>query len=242
MSSGYYRVSVFVCACESRHETSRIIHVNAVTTESLCSDHIMDKCECRHETSSGYYRVSVFFIAKCITDMLIIRAVPLSVFSAITYFMIGQPHICMLTRHTHTHTHTDTYTHTHTHTHTYRNSKYSLQPWPKRLALNTAQISPKFGLKAHILSKQLKSCLAQINLVKNLALSSSSLQNVAQILSKSELCLCVYVSGLQANVAKFFLFYLTLVFSAVGAASLSVPWSACSLWPTSWPPSFLSSA
>ncbi len=45
---------------------------------------------CRHETSSGYYRVSVYFIAKVITDLIVMRTVPLSIFCAITYFMIGK--------------------------------------------------------------------------------------------------------------------------------------------------------
>ncbi len=45
---------------------------------------------CRHETSSGYYRVSVYFIAKVITDLIVMRTFPLSIFCAITYFMIGK--------------------------------------------------------------------------------------------------------------------------------------------------------
>jgi len=45
---------------------------------------------CRHETSSGYYRVSAYFLAKVITDLLIVRLVPLLLFSAISYYMIGK--------------------------------------------------------------------------------------------------------------------------------------------------------
>lgn len=44
----------------------------------------------RHETSSGYYRVSVFFVAEVITDLVILRIIPLSPFAVITYFMIGK--------------------------------------------------------------------------------------------------------------------------------------------------------
>ncbi|KAL5486908.1 hypothetical protein EMCRGX_G019448 [Ephydatia muelleri] len=42
-----------------------------------------------HENSGGYYRVSAFFIAKVMTDLVPLRMIPLLPFSAITYFMIG---------------------------------------------------------------------------------------------------------------------------------------------------------
>lgn len=44
----------------------------------------------RHENSGGYYRVSAFFIAKVMTDLVPLRMIPLLPFSAITYFMIGK--------------------------------------------------------------------------------------------------------------------------------------------------------
>ncbi|CAF1318829.1 unnamed protein product [Rotaria sordida] len=42
-----------------------------------------------HENASGYYRVSTFFIAKLICDLLPMRFIPSVIFSVITYFMIG---------------------------------------------------------------------------------------------------------------------------------------------------------
>jgi ATP-binding cassette subfamily G (WHITE) protein 2 len=42
-----------------------------------------------HECSSGFYRVSAYFFAKVFCDILPMRIVPLSVFTVITYFMVG---------------------------------------------------------------------------------------------------------------------------------------------------------
>ena len=44
----------------------------------------------RHESSGGYYRVSVFFLAKILTDLLILRFLPLTLYCVVTYFMIGK--------------------------------------------------------------------------------------------------------------------------------------------------------
>ena len=44
----------------------------------------------RHENVSGYYRVSAYFIAKVLCDMLITRLFPLCFFTVIAYFMIGK--------------------------------------------------------------------------------------------------------------------------------------------------------
>jgi ATP-binding cassette subfamily G (WHITE) protein 2 len=41
------------------------------------------------ENASGYYRVSTFFIAKLICDLLPMRLIPSIIFSIITYFMAG---------------------------------------------------------------------------------------------------------------------------------------------------------
>ena len=43
----------------------------------------------RHENSSGYYRVSAYFLAKIICDVLPLRVLPTIVFAAISYWMIG---------------------------------------------------------------------------------------------------------------------------------------------------------
>ncbi|KAL0970611.1 hypothetical protein UPYG_G00244410 [Umbra pygmaea] len=42
-----------------------------------------------HEYISGYYRVSVYFLCKILSDILTLRTVPAIVFSCVAYFMIG---------------------------------------------------------------------------------------------------------------------------------------------------------
>ncbi|PAA62302.1 hypothetical protein BOX15_Mlig016278g1 [Macrostomum lignano] len=42
-----------------------------------------------HESVSGYYRVSVYFLAKVFCDLIPMRLVPLMLYSPISYFMIG---------------------------------------------------------------------------------------------------------------------------------------------------------
>ncbi|KAL5017917.1 hypothetical protein ScPMuIL_003639 [Solemya velum] len=42
-----------------------------------------------HENVSGFYRVSAYFLAKIFCDVIPMRLIPVLVFSAITYFMIG---------------------------------------------------------------------------------------------------------------------------------------------------------
>ncbi|XP_063969217.1 broad substrate specificity ATP-binding cassette transporter ABCG2-like [Lytechinus pictus] len=42
-----------------------------------------------HETASGFYRVSVYFFAKCFVDYIVLRLIPSLFYSVITYFMIG---------------------------------------------------------------------------------------------------------------------------------------------------------
>ena len=44
----------------------------------------------RHENASGYYRVSSFFLAKILTDLIPARIIPLLFYCAISYFMIGK--------------------------------------------------------------------------------------------------------------------------------------------------------
>uniref|UniRef100_H2Z7M0 ABC transporter domain-containing protein n=1 Tax=Ciona savignyi TaxID=51511 RepID=H2Z7M0_CIOSA len=43
-----------------------------------------------HESASGYYRVSVYFIAQIIADLIPNRLIPNTFFSVIIYFMIGR--------------------------------------------------------------------------------------------------------------------------------------------------------
>uniref|UniRef100_A0A8C7YLT3 ATP-binding cassette, sub-family G (WHITE), member 2c n=1 Tax=Oryzias sinensis TaxID=183150 RepID=A0A8C7YLT3_9TELE len=53
-----------------------------------------------HENSSGYYRTSVYFLSKIFADLIPNRIIPIFVFSAIAYYMMGnvsvskQRHIC----------------------------------------------------------------------------------------------------------------------------------------------------
>uniref|UniRef100_A0A4W4DSG5 ABC transporter domain-containing protein n=1 Tax=Electrophorus electricus TaxID=8005 RepID=A0A4W4DSG5_ELEEL len=42
-----------------------------------------------HEYVSGYYRVSVYFLSKILSDILTLRTVPAIVFSCVAYWMIG---------------------------------------------------------------------------------------------------------------------------------------------------------
>lgn len=42
-----------------------------------------------HEYISGYYRVSVYFLAKILSDIITLRTIPAIAFSCVVYFMIG---------------------------------------------------------------------------------------------------------------------------------------------------------
>lgn len=42
-----------------------------------------------HESASGYYRISAYFLAKVVCDIIPLRLVPITAFSAIVYFMTG---------------------------------------------------------------------------------------------------------------------------------------------------------
>ncbi|XP_052356929.1 broad substrate specificity ATP-binding cassette transporter ABCG2b isoform X1 [Oncorhynchus keta] len=45
-----------------------------------------------HENSSGYYRTSVYFLSKIFADLIPNRIVPILIFSAIAYYMMGMNH------------------------------------------------------------------------------------------------------------------------------------------------------
>ena len=47
-------------------------------------------CTHSHENVSGFYRVSVFFFAKVLVDLIPMRIVPLCIYSVIAYFMVGK--------------------------------------------------------------------------------------------------------------------------------------------------------
>ncbi|MEQ2227396.1 hypothetical protein ILYODFUR_037375 [Ilyodon furcidens] len=42
-----------------------------------------------HENSSGYYRTSVYFLSKIFADLIPNRIIPIFIFSAIAYYMMG---------------------------------------------------------------------------------------------------------------------------------------------------------
>uniref|UniRef100_A0AAQ5YYI5 ABC transporter domain-containing protein n=1 Tax=Amphiprion ocellaris TaxID=80972 RepID=A0AAQ5YYI5_AMPOC len=42
-----------------------------------------------HEYISGYYRVSIYFLSKILSDIITLRTIPAIVFSCVAYFMIG---------------------------------------------------------------------------------------------------------------------------------------------------------
>ncbi|KAL0157524.1 hypothetical protein M9458_045600, partial [Cirrhinus mrigala] len=42
-----------------------------------------------HEYISGYYRVSVYFLCKILSDILTLRTIPAIIFSCVAYWMIG---------------------------------------------------------------------------------------------------------------------------------------------------------
>ncbi|RXN08401.1 ATP-binding cassette sub-family G member 2-like protein [Labeo rohita] len=43
----------------------------------------------RHEYISGYYRVSVYFLSKILSEVLFLRTIPVIIFSCVIYWMIG---------------------------------------------------------------------------------------------------------------------------------------------------------
>ncbi|KAL2098049.1 hypothetical protein ACEWY4_007256 [Coilia grayii] len=42
-----------------------------------------------HEYTSGYYRISVYFLSKILSDIITLRTIPAVVFTCVVYFMIG---------------------------------------------------------------------------------------------------------------------------------------------------------
>lgn len=49
-----------------------------------------DFCFCRHEHTSGYYRVSSYFFGKLLAELIPRRLLPSTVFSLITYVIAGK--------------------------------------------------------------------------------------------------------------------------------------------------------
>lgn len=71
------------CLCKYIHVHTWLLHVYCVVELTLIFVY-------SNENLSGYYRVSVFFIAKVSVDLFCTRFFPLCFFTVITYFMLGK--------------------------------------------------------------------------------------------------------------------------------------------------------
>ena len=81
-----------------------------------------------HENSSGYYRVSSYYLSKLFGDLIPLRVVPIPIFVVIAYWMIGMctyvvaetyyTYICDEGIHIHTYIHGLIHTYVHTYLHT----------------------------------------------------------------------------------------------------------------------------
>lgn len=45
---------------------------------------------CSHEYISGYYRLSVYFLCKILSDIITLRTIPGILFTCVAYFMVGR--------------------------------------------------------------------------------------------------------------------------------------------------------
>lgn len=81
-----------VCGRKSRKQ----IRVNQTGTLSLLPAEPLNvynsppSCPRSHQYTSGYYRVSAYFLALMIGDLLPMRTAPAIIFSCISYWMIGK--------------------------------------------------------------------------------------------------------------------------------------------------------
>ena len=66
-----------------------------------------------HENSSGYYRVSSYFLSKVLVDLIPLRVIPIPLFSVTAYWMIGMfiSYHCMYSFSSCAHTYIQTYVH-----------------------------------------------------------------------------------------------------------------------------------
>ena len=55
-----------------------------------CNSSYIFMVPCSHQSAAGYYRVSSYFFAKMLCDLLPMRFLPVIFFSAISYWMIGE--------------------------------------------------------------------------------------------------------------------------------------------------------
>ncbi|PIK49131.1 putative ATP-binding cassette sub-family G member 2 isoform X2 [Apostichopus japonicus] len=64
---------------------TNMLFANAAATELFISERVIFI----HESASGYYRVSTYFLAKVFCDLLPMRLIPTVIYCGITYWMIG---------------------------------------------------------------------------------------------------------------------------------------------------------
>ena len=83
-------ITLFTCdSCQLSDETSvSMVKVQEVTNGRMVLKMLMYIC--RHENTSGFYRVSSYFLSTVVCDVIPMRLVPTLVFSAIVYFMMGE--------------------------------------------------------------------------------------------------------------------------------------------------------
>lgn len=87
----YYQMSdVIPAAYQNRSGAFFFLIINMVFGNlSAVELFIKERAIFIHENSSGYYRTSVYFLSKIFADLLPNRIVPILVFSAIAYWMMG---------------------------------------------------------------------------------------------------------------------------------------------------------
>lgn len=64
--------------------------LSLLLTEPLNLYNCPPSCPRSHQYTSGYYRVSAYFLALMIGDLLPMRTTPAIIFSCISYWMIGK--------------------------------------------------------------------------------------------------------------------------------------------------------
>ncbi|KAM9476682.1 broad substrate specificity ATP-binding cassette transporter ABCG2-like [Clarias gariepinus] len=69
-----------------------IINNHCFSTLSAAELFITERKLFLHEYISGYYRVSVYFLSKILSDVITLQMIPSIIFSCIVYFMIGFKH------------------------------------------------------------------------------------------------------------------------------------------------------
>uniref|UniRef100_A0A665T8X1 ATP-binding cassette, sub-family G (WHITE), member 2a n=1 Tax=Echeneis naucrates TaxID=173247 RepID=A0A665T8X1_ECHNA len=84
------RTGHLYCGCVFRFGALFFITVNqCFSSLSSAELFISERKLFIHEYISGYYRLSVYFLSKMLSDIITLRTIPAIVFSCVAYFMIG---------------------------------------------------------------------------------------------------------------------------------------------------------